>query len=59
MLWIGAGLCFAACLIRKLSQDELDTDNLILGIVLVVVVVVTGCFMFSQEHKSQKVSDAD
>ncbi|XP_066156506.1 sodium/potassium-transporting ATPase subunit alpha-like isoform X1 [Euwallacea fornicatus] len=58
LLWIGAALCFTACLIRKLSQNETDTDNLILGIVLVVVVVVTGCFMYSQEHKSQKIMES-
>ncbi|XP_066251236.1 sodium/potassium-transporting ATPase subunit alpha-like isoform X2 [Euwallacea similis] len=58
LLWIGAALCFAACLIRKLSQNETDTDNLILGTVLVVVVVVTGCFMYSQEHKSQKIMES-
>ncbi|KAL1500951.1 hypothetical protein ABEB36_006364 [Hypothenemus hampei] len=58
LLWIGAALCFTACLIRKLSQDETDTDNLILGIVLVVVVVVTGCFTFFQEHKSHKIMES-
>lgn len=58
LLWIGAALCFTACLIRKVTTLETDTDNLILGLVLVVVVVVTGCFMFSQEHKSQKIMES-
>ncbi|XP_050508743.1 sodium/potassium-transporting ATPase subunit alpha [Diabrotica virgifera virgifera] len=58
LLWIGAGLCFTACLIRKVTTEETDTDNLILGLVLVVVVVVTGCFMYSQEHKSQKIMES-
>lgn len=56
LLWIGAFLCFAAFLIRMIASHETDTDDLILGIVLVVVVVVTGGFMYFQEHKSQKVS---
>lgn len=58
LLWIGAALCFTACLIRKLYQNELDSDNLILGCVLVVVVVVTGCFMYFQEHKSHKIMES-
>lgn len=56
MLWIGAFLCFTAFLIRMFASHETDTDDLILGCVLVVVVVVTGGFMYFQEHKSQKVS---
>lgn len=56
LLWIGAFLCFTAFIIRQFTSQETDTDNLILGIVLVVVVVVTGGFTFFQEHKSQKVS---
>ncbi|KAL3279784.1 hypothetical protein HHI36_017292 [Cryptolaemus montrouzieri] len=55
LLWLGALLCFSAFTIRKLTTHEFDTDNLILGCVLVVVVVVTGIFMYFQEHKSQKV----
>lgn len=58
LLWIGALLCFTACVIMKLTLNQTDTDNLILGCVLVTVVVVTGCcFMYFQEHKSQKVSN--
>ncbi|KAJ8939290.1 hypothetical protein NQ318_008280, partial [Aromia moschata] len=58
LLWIGAFLCFTAFLIRKITTHEIDTDNLILGCVLVVVVVVTGCFMYFQEHKSQKIMES-
>ncbi|KAJ8921690.1 hypothetical protein NQ315_010600 [Exocentrus adspersus] len=58
LLWIGAFLCFTAFIIRKFTTHEIDTDNLILGCVLVVVVVVTGCFMFFQEHKSQKIMES-
>ncbi|CAH0553372.1 unnamed protein product [Brassicogethes aeneus] len=58
LLWIGAFLCFTACIIMKLTKNETDTDNLILGCVLVTVVVVTGCFMYSQEHKSQKIMES-
>nr|CAH7743770.1 unnamed protein product [Callosobruchus chinensis] len=58
LLWIGAGLCFTAFLITKFSTQETDTDNLILGIVLMVVVIVTGGFMYFQEHKSQKIMES-
>lgn len=58
LLWTGAFLCFAAFVIRKLTTGEFDTDNFILGCVLVVVVVVTGCFMYFQEHKSQKIMES-
>ncbi|KAJ3627918.1 hypothetical protein MTP99_015257 [Tenebrio molitor] len=58
LLWIGALLCFTAVIIRTITTHETDSDNLILGCVLVVVVVVTGCFMYFQEHKSQKIMES-
>ncbi|CAH1173455.1 unnamed protein product [Phaedon cochleariae] len=58
LLWIGACLCFAAVIIRKFTIHEADTDNLILGCVLVVVVLVTGIFMYFQEHKSSKIMES-
>ncbi|RZC33428.1 sodium/potassium-transporting ATPase subunit alpha [Asbolus verrucosus] len=58
LLWIGALLCFAAVVIRMITTHETDSDNLILGCVLVVVVVLTGCFMYFQEHKSQKIMES-
>ncbi|XP_018565491.1 sodium/potassium-transporting ATPase subunit alpha [Anoplophora glabripennis] len=58
LLWIGAALCFTAFIIRKFTTHEIDNDNLILGCVLVVVVVVTGCFMYFQEHKSHKIMES-
>ena len=42
-----------------ITTHEMDSDNLILGCVLVVVVVVTGGFTYFQEHKSHKVSGKD
>ncbi|EEZ98712.1 sodium/potassium-transporting ATPase subunit alpha [Tribolium castaneum] len=58
LLWIGAFLCFTAVIIRMATTHETDSDNLILGCVLVTVVVVTGCFMYFQEHKSQKIMES-
>ncbi|KAJ3665430.1 hypothetical protein Zmor_000926 [Zophobas morio] len=58
LLWIGALLCFAAVVIRMITTHEMDSDNLILGCVLVVVVVVTGGFTYFQEHKSHKIMES-
>ncbi|XP_022920711.2 sodium/potassium-transporting ATPase subunit alpha-like [Onthophagus taurus] len=58
LLWVGSGLCFLSCLIEYFSKGILDTDNLTLGCVLVVIIVLTGCFMFYQEHKSSMVMES-
>ena len=47
LLWFGAILCFIGY-----SLDSSDNSNLYLGIVLAVVVFLTGCFSFYQESKS-------
>jgi magnesium-transporting ATPase (P-type) len=49
LLWIGAVLCFIVYAINS------DGENLTLGIVLTVVVVITGIFSFYQEFKSDSV----
>ena len=41
MLWAGSGLCFFAY-----GLDQSDPSNLYLGIVLAVVVVITGLVTF-------------
>jgi sodium/potassium-transporting ATPase subunit alpha len=46
LLWAGAGLCFMAYSLQE------DVSNLYLGIVLSSVVIVTGCFSFYQNLKS-------
>ena len=52
MLWVGGILCFIAFWLRK------EADNLYLGIVLVAVVVITGCFSFYQNAKSDSMMAA-
>lgn len=47
MLWIGAILCFVAFIL-----DESDPSNLYLGIVLCLVVLLTGTVTFFQNAKS-------
>ncbi|CAH1262541.1 sodium/potassium-transporting ATPase subunit alpha-3-like isoform X1 [Branchiostoma lanceolatum] len=58
LLWIGAILCFLAYGIQKATQDEVQDDNLYLGVVLAVVVIVTGCFSYYQEAKSSRIMDS-
>lgn len=52
LLWGGSFLCFAGYIIDR-SQD-----HLFLGIVLVVVVVVTGIFSFVQNSKSESLMNS-
>lgn len=58
LLWVGALLCFLAYGIQTSSYDEVQNDNLYLGIVLATVVIVTGIFSYYQEAKSSKIMDS-
>lgn len=74
LLWIGAILCFIAHAISASAQENPTNDNvglfllfslsiiclvqLYLGIVLAVVVIVTGCFSYYQESKSSKIMES-
>ncbi|EGD76333.1 ATPase [Salpingoeca rosetta] len=58
LLWIGAILCFIAYGIQVSQADpgvRVPADNLYLGIVLAVVVFVTGCFSYMQERRAADV----
>merc|ERR1712061_598702 len=58
LLWIGAILCFIAYSIQASAYEEPPDDNLYLGVVLTVVVVVTGVFSYYQESKSSKIMES-
>ena len=58
LLWFGAILCFIAYSIQASAYEEPPDDNLYLGIVLSVVVIVTGIFSYYQESKSSKIMDS-
>merc|ERR1712127_939772 len=57
LLWLGAILCFLAYGIQASAYEEPPDDNLYLGIVLSVVVTVTGIFSYYQESKSAKIME--
>lgn len=58
LLWVGAILCFVTYSIQAGRFEEPPDDNLYLGIVLTVVVVVTGIFSYYQESKSSKIMES-
>nr|KAF6412734.1 ATPase Na+/K+ transporting subunit alpha 4 [Molossus molossus] len=58
LLWIGAILCFLAFGIQTHHSKEFTKDNLYLGIVLTVVVIITGCFSYYQEAKSSRIMES-
>lgn len=58
LLWFGAILCFIAYSIQATAFEEPPDDNLYLGIVLSVVVIVTGIFSYYQESKSSKIMES-
>jgi sodium/potassium-transporting ATPase subunit alpha len=58
LLWIGAILCFIAYSIQVGTYEDAPRDNLYLGGVLSVVVIVTGCFSYYQESKSSRIMES-
>jgi len=58
LLWLGAILCFLAYGIQASAYEEPPDDNLYLGIVLTIVVTVTGIFSYYQESKSAKIMES-
>ncbi|ESO09176.1 hypothetical protein HELRODRAFT_92935, partial [Helobdella robusta] len=58
LLWVGAILCFVAYSIVASTAEDPSKDNLYLGIVLTVVVVVTGLFSYYQEAKSSRIMES-
>ena len=58
LLWFGAILCFIAYGIQASAYEEPPDDNLYLGIVLSMVVTVTGIFSYYQESKSDSVMES-
>ncbi|XP_066895557.1 LOW QUALITY PROTEIN: sodium/potassium-transporting ATPase subunit alpha-4-like [Kogia breviceps] len=58
LLWTGASLCFVAYGIQLYFHEDPTKDNLYLGIVLTVMVIITGCFSYYQEAKSSKIMES-
>merc|ERR1712180_207246 len=58
LLWFGAILCFLAYGIQASAYEEPPDDNLYLGVVLTLVVTVTGIFSYYQESKSAAIMES-
>ncbi|CAD5215636.1 unnamed protein product [Bursaphelenchus okinawaensis] len=58
LLWIGAILCYIAYGMDCFSLENPSKDNLYLGLVLMGVVIITGCFQYYQESKSSKIMES-
>lgn len=58
LLWIGAILCYLAYSIQASTYEDVQGDNLYLGIVLTAVVVITGCFSYYQDAKSSRIMES-
>ncbi|XP_074079185.1 sodium/potassium-transporting ATPase subunit alpha-2-like isoform X2 [Macrotis lagotis] len=58
LLWIGSTLCFLAYSIQSYVDEQVEKDNLFLGLVLAAMVIITGCFSYSQEAKSSKIMES-
>ncbi|KAF8370771.1 hypothetical protein PRIPAC_77200, partial [Pristionchus pacificus] len=58
LLWVGAVLCYIAYSVDYFTVEYPSKDNLYLGIVLMTVVIITGCFQYYQESKSSKIMDS-
>ncbi|CAB3397184.1 unnamed protein product [Caenorhabditis bovis] len=58
LLWVGAILCYIAYTVDYFTMEYPSKDNLYLGIVLMTVVIITGCFQYYQESKSSKIMDS-
>lgn len=50
LLWLGAFLCFAHYSIQTGIHAEVSSDDLALGVALILVILITGGFSFYQEH---------
>jgi len=55
LLWVGSILCFVAYIVA--APEEKDISYLYLGIVLAVVVTLTGVFGYYQEAKSDDIME--
>jgi hypothetical protein len=58
LLWGGAALCFLAVVINYGEDSIIDKDNMMIGIALILVNLLTGIFTYYQENKSDKIMES-
>ncbi|XP_075260291.1 sodium/potassium-transporting ATPase subunit alpha-2-like isoform X2 [Convolutriloba macropyga] len=58
LLWIGAFLCFGSYIYKTLTTRDATMDDLWLGVVLALVVIITATFSYLQEAKSSRIMES-
>jgi len=58
LLWCGSVLCFISYGLQCATYEDPSDDNLYLGIVLAIVVIVTAVFSYYQESKSSRIMES-
>lgn len=55
LLWIGAALCLLAAILKYEKENILDSNNIVLGVALIIIILITSFFMYFQERRSYRV----
>ncbi|EFN88446.1 Sodium/potassium-transporting ATPase subunit alpha [Harpegnathos saltator] len=58
LTWIGAVLCFGNYFLERETYGEASEDGLWLGLVLIVLILVTGTFSYYQDSKSSRIMES-
>ncbi|KAL3994994.1 NaH/K antiporter P-type ATPase alpha subunit family protein [Acanthocheilonema viteae] len=58
LLWLGSFASIISYIMESRQDVDAKLDNLYMGIVLAVVVVITGLFAYYQEYKSSKIMES-
>ncbi|XP_072745497.1 sodium/potassium-transporting ATPase subunit alpha [Anoplolepis gracilipes] len=58
LIWIGAILCFGNYFLELATYGEASEDHLWLGLVLILLVLITGMFSYYQDSKSSRIMDS-
>ena len=55
---VGSFLCFGSYFLEYRTHGEASQDHLWLGVVLIILIMITGMFSFYQESKSSKIMES-
>ncbi|XP_011883537.1 PREDICTED: sodium/potassium-transporting ATPase subunit alpha-like [Vollenhovia emeryi] len=58
LIWVGAILCFGNYFLQLGTYGEATEDHLWLGLVLIVLIIVTGAFSYYQDSKSSRIMES-
>ncbi|XP_014477897.1 PREDICTED: sodium/potassium-transporting ATPase subunit alpha-like [Dinoponera quadriceps] len=58
LIWTGAALCLGNYFLERETYGEASEDHLWLGLVLIVLILVTGMFSYYQDSKSLRIMES-